>query len=71
MRSYKVTSLSQIIRSFKSWITREVGKPIFQPNYYEHIIRDSDSLNLIRTYLLQNPEVEYIDINWRNLDPEQ
>ena len=65
MRSYKKTPLSQIIRSFKSWITREIGKQIFQPNYYEHIIRSEDALDSIRTYILSNPWVEYDEIDWK------
>jgi len=69
MRSYKRTPLSQIIRSFKSWITREIGKQIFQPNYYEHIIRTEEALDGIRTYILRNPWIEHEDINWKQLDP--
>ena len=69
MRGYKKTPLSQIIRSFKSWITREVGRRIFQPNYYEHIIRSEGNLDYIRNYIFQNPWVEYQDLNWKLLDP--
>jgi putative transposase len=55
-------SLPTIIRSFKSAATKQInqlhntpGKPIWQRNYYEHIIRNENSLNKIREYIINNP----------------
>ena len=31
------------------------GATVWQRNYYEHIIRDSDSMNRIRRYIASNP----------------
>jgi REP element-mobilizing transposase RayT len=31
------------------------GTPVWQRNYYEHVIRDEDDLNRIRQYILDNP----------------
>ena len=31
------------------------GTLVWQRNYYEHIIRDNDSLNRIRGYIQENP----------------
>jgi hypothetical protein len=31
-------------------------KRLFQRNYYEHIIRNEDSLNRIRHYIMTNPD---------------
>ncbi len=31
------------------------GQPFWQRNYYEHIIRDADALDRIRTYIANNP----------------
>ena len=31
------------------------GTPVWQRNYYEHIIRDDVSLDRIRRYILDNP----------------
>jgi hypothetical protein len=31
------------------------GTPVWQRNYYEHIIRDDESLNRIRQYIIDNP----------------
>jgi hypothetical protein len=39
------------------------GVPVWQRNYYEHIIRDEESLNRIRQYITDNP------IRWE-FDPE-
>ena len=54
--------LPEIIRGFKTFSARRVnelretrGVPIWQRNYYEHIIRDEESLNRIREYIFNNP----------------
>jgi putative transposase len=31
------------------------GVPVWQRNYYEHIVRDDDALNRIRQYIRHNP----------------
>lgn len=31
------------------------GVPVWQRNYWEHVIRDEDSLNRIREYIINNP----------------
>ncbi|MBK8499474.1 MAG: transposase [Flavobacteriales bacterium] len=67
-------SLGSIIASYKSAVTRHINlehgtpaAPIWQRNYYEHIIRHDGSLDRIRTYIRNNPS------NWRKrtlrLDP--
>jgi len=55
-------SLPTIVRSFKSAATKRInasrktpGAPIWQRNYYEHIIRNEADLNEIRQYILDNP----------------
>jgi REP element-mobilizing transposase RayT len=60
--------LGTLIGAFKSLTTvlyargvKESGWPRFrgrlwQRNYYEHIIRNEESLHLIRQYILENPE---------------
>jgi len=51
-----------IVRSFKSATTRLVngvrgtpGAPVWQRNYYEHIIRHAPALDPIRLYIADNP----------------
>lgn len=55
-------SILTILRSFKSsvtqrcqWLARNDIPPVWQGNYYEHIIRSEDELNRIRQYILENP----------------
>jgi len=54
--------LPEIIRAFKTFSAREInrvrnapGRPIWQRNYYEHIIRKGDEYRRIKRYLLENP----------------
>ncbi len=60
--SMKPKSLSSLIAGFKSVVTKKInlirkspGTPIWQRNYYEHIIRSEESLNKIREYVVNNP----------------
>lgn len=57
--SPKPNSLSTIIRSFKSSVSKDARKinPNFewQSRFYDHIIRDVQSLDRIRNYILNNP----------------
>lgn len=55
-------SLSEIVRAFKSFSARQInelrktiGIPVWQRNYYEHIIRNERALNRIREYIQNNP----------------
>lgn len=55
-------SLGAIIAGFKSASTRRInelrqtpGMPVWQRNYYEHIIRDERALGRIREYIVNNP----------------
>ena len=55
-------SVGAIVRAFKSAVTRrarmEVGHlgPVWQRNYYEHIIRNDREFLDARDYILRNPE---------------
>jgi putative transposase len=57
-----VGGLGTIIGSFKSAVSRRVNAvvpefrdPLWQRNYYEHIIRSESSLRAIREYIMNNP----------------
>ncbi len=63
-------SLGSLIGGFKSAATRRInemrgspGAPVWQRNYYEHVIRSERDLEAIRQYILNNPS-EWAD------DPE-
>ncbi len=58
----KPKSLSSLMAGFKSITTKKInilrdapGTPLWQRNYYEHIIRDRDAMNKIRQYIINNP----------------
>jgi len=56
----RAPTLGEIIRTYKAVSTRmirQTANPDFawQRNYYEHIIRNEESLNGIRQYILDNP----------------
>jgi hypothetical protein len=33
----------------------QTGLPVWQRNYYEHVIRDEPSLDVVRRYVVDNP----------------
>ena len=58
-----VGSLATIVRSFKSIVSKRIndsrktpGEPVWQRNYYEHVIRNERSLQRIREYIVNNPQ---------------
>ncbi len=55
-------ALPEIMRQFKTFSARRIneqhgtpGLPVWQRNYYEHIIRNDYELNRIREYIVNNP----------------
>jgi putative transposase len=54
--------LTEIVRAFKTFSARRVnvarnapGTPLWQRNYYEHVIRGENDLNAVREYITNNP----------------
>jgi len=65
----KPGSIGAIIGQFKSVTAKQInrirniqGRPVWQRNYFEHIIRDEKSLYAIRRYIQDNP------LNWDSDD---
>ena len=61
------TPLPEIVRQLKTFSAKRInilrkttGKPVWQRNYYEHIIRNDQSFQKIGEYILSNP------IQWEN-----
>ena len=57
-----IKPLGQLIGAFKTVSAKQInlarhtpGAPVWQRNYYEHIIRDGNELDAIRRYILNNP----------------
>ena len=53
-------SVSTRIRTFKTLVTKEIGHPIFQRSFYDHIIRNSKDYENAENYIFLNPA------NWIN-----
>jgi REP-associated tyrosine transposase len=58
----KSHGLPEIVRAFKSFSARGInsvrrasGKPLWQRNYFERVIRDVKDLEMIRDYIRANP----------------
>ena len=61
-------ALGAVVRSFKSAVTRRFRQlhpgsaaTIWQKNYYEHVVRDHDSVERIRWYIASNEERWHLD----------
>jgi REP element-mobilizing transposase RayT len=55
-------TVGAIVRAYKARVTVAInqrqgtrGVPVWQRNFYEHIIRDDDTLDRIRQYIVDNP----------------
>ena len=64
-------TLGRMVAYFKYQSTKHInimrgtpGIPVWQRNYYEHIIRDDESLNRILEYIVNNP-LQW-ELDWEN-----
>jgi REP element-mobilizing transposase RayT len=55
-------TVGEIVRAFKARGTHAInqtrnspGHPVWQRNYYEHIIRSEEEMNRVREYIMGNP----------------
>ena len=55
VRAPRPTSLSDVIRSIKAMVTKEIGYSVWQTSYYDHVIRNEDDYLRIRQYISDNP----------------
>jgi REP element-mobilizing transposase RayT len=62
-----VQGLPEIVRALKSFSARRInhlrgspGTPVWQRNYYEHILTNDDELGKARFYIINNP------LKWQN-----
>ena len=56
--------IASIVRSVKTLSTKEIGEPIFQRSYYDHVIRNQQDYDEIWKYIDNNPR------NWVIQDRE-
>ena len=51
----KCNRVASIVRSIKTLTTKEIGEPIFQRSYYDHVIRNQQDYDEIWEYIENNP----------------
>ena len=54
-RTQFAPTISRVIKQFKGSITKQVGIPIWQKSFYDHIIRDEKDYLRICEYIENNP----------------
>ena len=61
-QSIRRHGLPEVVRAFKTFSSRRInalrgtpGVPIWQRNYYDHVVRSEETLNRIREYITTNP----------------
>ena len=53
--------LGEIVRRLKAKTSQKAGLKLWQPNYYEHVIRHDRALSRIWQYIIDNPHVGQIE----------
>jgi len=56
-------TLGQIVRRIKARVSHDLKISAWQPNYYEHVIRNDEALGMIREYVKHNAELEVLKID--------
>jgi len=54
-RMISAPTIPTVVGSLKRWVSRQVGKPIWQKSFYEHAIRNQQDYNEIWEYIENNP----------------
>ena len=54
-RTQFAPTLSRVIKQFKGAVTKQLGKPVFQRSFHDHIIRDDADYLKIYNYIETNP----------------
>ncbi|MBR6051994.1 MAG: transposase [Clostridia bacterium] len=59
-RPMAAPTVSRIINHMKGFVSKKVGKSIWQKLYYDHIVRNEDDYNNTVKYICENP------VCWKN-----
>ncbi len=54
-QSPQASRVASIVRSIKTLTTKEIGEPVFQRSYYDHVIRNQRDYDEIWEYIENNP----------------
>lgn len=65
---YLARALGEVVRAFKARTTvainpnvGEVGLPVWQRSYHDHVIRGDEDQDRVRQYIAENPEKQALD----------
>ena len=53
-RIISAPTISSVVGSMKRWVSKQIGKPIWQKSFYEHGIRNQQDYDEIWTYIDNN-----------------
>ena len=51
----KPVSISTVIQQFKGFVTKKIGKSVWQKLYYDHVVRDAEDFAVKWRYIDNNP----------------
>jgi REP element-mobilizing transposase RayT len=51
----KAVSVSKVIQQFKGYVTKQIGRSVWQKLYYDHVIRDANDFAVRWQYIENNP----------------
>lgn len=54
-RQIAAPTVSTVVGSMKRWVSRQIGRPIWQKSFYDHGIRNQQDYNEIWEYIENNP----------------
>ena len=54
-RMISAPTISTVVGSLKRWISKQIGEPIWQRSYYDHVIRNQQDYNEVWEYIDNNP----------------
>lgn len=54
-RILSAPTVSTVVGSMKRWVSKQVGRPIWQKSFYDHGIRNQQDYNEIWEYIENNP----------------
>ena len=57
-RMVSAPTVSTVVGSMKRWVSRQIGRPIWQKSFYDHGIRNQQDYDAIWQYIENNP-LEY------------
>jgi len=55
MKTSRPTTIPNILRSFKTMVSKDIGFSLWQASFYDHVIRDEEDYLRIWKYIDENP----------------